>query len=474
MKKLLITATLAGLFSQAMGQTTNASPYSRFALGDLNPLALAQNAGLGGSTVGLIDSFQVNLLNPASYSFTARHSPIFDFSFTGRVITLSSATASAKTNYANPNNFALVMPFTKRWGVGLGLVTYSNTGYRIISQAEDETLGGTVYTAYTGTGNINRAFLGTSFMLIDNRYTTQNKKGEIDRYYRDQLSLGSNASYLFGDIEKKRQIFLPKQSGMFDAEVANSLYARDFMFDGGLAYRHKMEKVVRDSSGNKIIGKRSQQLTFGVSATLGRDTKFQRSVITRTVSQISASYADTAQYIDSEKGTIYIPARYSFGLTYDFMGIEGSSRYYKLSLTAQYDHQDWTKYRENFPSGSNTDSLRRSRTMHFGVQFIPHQPFRNSGKVKTLPSINYRIGYYVGTQALSLKNQGINTWGVTAGLGIPLIYSASYSMINIGFEYGNRGTTDNGLVLEKYYGFHIGFAFSPSRVERWFIKRRYD
>lgn len=468
MKKLLITATLFVLCLHTFGQVTNASPYSRFALGDINTLSLAQNTGLGGSTVAMIDSFQVNILNPGSYSFTAHHSPVFDFSFSGKFMTLSTSTATAKANYANPNNIALVMPFTSRWGTAFGLVTYANTGYRIIDQHEDETLGGSVYSAYIGAGNINRAFLGTSYMLVDHKYKTKN-----EQFYRDQFSLGINASYLFGDIQKKRQIFLPTQTGMFDAEIDNSLYARDFMFDGGLVYRHNMEIAVKDSAG-KITGKRSQQLTFGLSASLGRDTRFQRSVLSRTISQSSALYTDTAQYVDAEKGTIYIPARYTFGLTYDFKGIEGSNHFYKLSLTAQYDHQDWTKYRESFPSGTAFDSLRRSRTLRFGVQFIPHQPFHNSGKVKLFSSINYRLGVYTGTQSLNIKSSSVNTWGVTAGLGIPLLYSASYSMLNIGFEYGARGSVNNGLVLEKYYGFHIGLAFSPSRVERWFIKRRFD
>jgi len=462
-KKLFTAALALVITSHAMGQATNASPYSRFGLGEVNTLSLAQNTALGGSTVALVDSFQVNILNPASYSFIAHHSPVFDFSVSGRFMQLSTSAASTKANSISPNNIALVMPFTKRWGAALGLVTYSNTGYRIISQHDDDVLGGTVYSAYTGAGNINRVFLGTSYMVIDAK----------NKLTRDQLSLGTNASFLFGDIEKKRQIFLPSQSGMLDAEVTNSLYARDFMFDGGFVYRHNMDILKKDSTG-KMIGKRSQQLTVGMSATLGRDTKFHRSLLSRTISQTSLAYADTAQYIDAETGTIYIPARYSFGLTYDFKGVEGSSNYYKLSFTAQYNHQDWTKYKENFSTGTSYDSLRRSNSINFGVQYIPHQLGFASGKIKILKIINYRAGFYTSTQALNLGNTPIKAWGLTAGLGIPLIHSSSYSMLNLSFEYGARGTQDNGLVLEKYTGFHIGIAFSPSRVERWFVKRRID
>lgn len=461
MKRLFSTSFFLVLFSGLFGQATNVSPYSMAGLGDLNTLSLAQNSALGGSTVSLVDSFQLNLMNPASYSFTAHQSPVFDFSFTGRMVNMSTNTASKRGHVINPNNLALVMPFTRRWGTAFGLVTYSNVGYNVVNTQKIDEFGGNLITTYSGSGNINRAFLGTSYMLIK----------KVKKETQDILSVGVNGSYLFGDIQKKRQIFFPTQNGVKDAEIVNELFARDFMFDGGFIYRHSVKHKRKDKQGNDIT--RNQQFTIGVSATLGRDTKFQRSVFASTISQTSLSYADTAAYTEAEKGTIYIPARYNFGLTYDFKGIEGSKNYYKLSLSGQYTYQDWTQYKENFSSTTSSDSLSRSRMISFGVQFIPHM-YTSGSKFNLGKMMNYRLGFYTGNQYIRVKNNNINAWGVTAGLGIPLLYSASYSMLNISVEYGKRGTLDNNLVLEKFVGIHVGVAFSPSRVERWFVKRKYD
>lgn len=463
--KKLFTALLFVSCLHSLAQVTDNSPYSRFALGDLNTFSLAQNTALGGSTVALVDSFQVNILNPASYSFLAKHSPVFDFSVVGRLIRLSTSTSSTKGNQLNPNNIILAMPFTRRWGLAFGLTTYASTGYRIIDNYESPALGGTVSGAYVGTGNINRAFLGTSYMFIDHK-----KQGN-----RDQLSIGANGSFLYGDEQKVRQLFLPVQTGMHDAEVVNSLYARDFMVDGGFLYRHNTEFSKTDSAG-KVVGKRSQQLTVGMSASLGRDTRFIRSTIARSITQGAFPvYTDTAEFVDSEKGTIYIPARYNVGLTYDFKGVVGSSKYYKLSLTAQYTTQDWTRYKENFSSGTSSDTLRRYQSIGFGVQYIPHQlGYSSSKKINFLRLINYRAGFCTNQFYYRVNNTNINGWMATAGLGIPLIHSFSYSMLNLSFEYGSRGTHEHNLVMEKFWGFHLGIAFSPSRIDRWFVKRKYD
>jgi hypothetical protein len=89
--------------------------------------------------------------------------------------------------------------------------------------------------------------------------------------------------------------------------------------------------------------------------------------------------------------------------------------------------------------------------------------------------VNYRLGAYYSKNYLLIRDQNINNWGLTAGIGIPLIHSVSYSMLNISFEYGSRGTTANNLLKETYTGIHVGIAVCPGRfADRWFVKRKYD
>jgi hypothetical protein len=447
MKKSSLVFLLVLIGQFGFSQATNVSPYSRYALGDINPGWFAQNTAMGGATVAMVDSFQVNVLNPASYCFTAFQSPVLDISLRGRFINLSTNAASTKANYFHMNNIVLTLPVTRRFGAALGLLPFSTSGYNITFSEVNETVGGTVSTFYQGQGGINRVFLGLSGMPV--------------RTKTNMFSVGANFSYLFGDLQKTRKLIFPNETGLFNSKIINSIYARDFMVDAGIYYRH-------------IVSPR-QQLSFGFSTSLGTSLKCDRSVLAHTIAPVSEAFVDTVLYIESEKGTVFIPPRYSAGLTYDFKGVPGSKNNYKLTLSAQYNFQDWSKYEEDFPSSVYTDTLNGTSGINFGVQFIPHVLGVGSGKVNPFKLVNYRAGFYTNKNYLNIDTYSINSWGVTCGLGIPLWASSlSYSMVNISFEYGARGTTANNLLLEKYTGFHIGFAFCPSRVDRWFVKRKYD
>ena len=57
------------LFSlSAAAQVATSSPYSRYGVGDLHQGGFAKNLGMGGLSLGLIQPFNVNFSNPASYS----------------------------------------------------------------------------------------------------------------------------------------------------------------------------------------------------------------------------------------------------------------------------------------------------------------------------------------------------------------------------------------------------------------------
>ena len=53
-------------------------------------------------------------------------------------------------------------------------------------------------------------------------------------------------------------------------------------------------------------------------------------------------------------------------------------------------------------------------------------------------------------------------------MGFPI--GGNFSNINLGIEYGKRGTTASGLVQENYLNVSVGLSFS----DRWFVKRKID
>ena len=80
----------------------------------------------------------------------------------------------------------------------------------------------------------------------------------------------------------------------------------------------------------------------------------------------------------------------------------------------------------------------------------------------------YRGGIRYENTGLVIDNNSIKDAALTLGLGMPL--RGTFSNVNIGFELGNRGTKNSGLVNENYMNFNIGLSLN----DRWFVKRKYD
>ncbi len=117
--------------------------------------------------------------------------------------------------------------------------------------------------------------------------------------------------------------------------------------------------------------------------------------------------------------------------------------------------------------------LKNSRKFSFGAQYIPN---KNAGtKEPYYKKIAYRAGFRYGVTYLELRNTALRDVAVTFGAGFPLRKikvgeTYSQSVINVGFEFGQRGTTIYELIREKYAKVVIGFTLN----DRWFIKRKYD
>jgi hypothetical protein len=82
--------------------------------------------------------------------------------------------------------------------------------------------------------------------------------------------------------------------------------------------------------------------------------------------------------------------------------------------------------------------------------------------------ITYRAGLKYEKTGLVVNNQSINDIGMTLGAGFPI--TGSFSNVNVGLEYGKRGTTAAGLIQENYFNFSMSFSFN----DRWFVQRKFE
>jgi hypothetical protein len=81
--------------------------------------------------------------------------------------------------------------------------------------------------------------------------------------------------------------------------------------------------------------------------------------------------------------------------------------------------------------------------------------------------IRYRLGFYFDRTYLLLRGKQLNEYGVTIGFGLPL--RGMKTMMNIGGQFGSRGTVQGDLIRETYFKFVLGFSI----YERWFHKKKY-
>jgi len=122
--------------------------------------------------------------------------------------------------------------------------------------------------------------------------------------------------------------------------------------------------------------------------------------------------------------------------------------------------QEWSSYTYL----GKSDSLKNSLSLSAGGQFRPATNDISSYWKR----ITYRAGARFNQSYLYLNNTRINEFGISFGFGLPM--KKTRSTLNIAFEAGARGTTQNNLIRENYFRFSLG----ASIFDRWFLKRKYD
>jgi hypothetical protein len=145
-----------------------------------------------------------------------------------------------------------------------------------------------------------------------------------------------------------------------------------------------------------------------------------------------------------------IPAKYTFG-----SGIGMDKKWF---LGAEISFQENSKLRNRFKDINNA-TFENSTRISLGGYFVPkHDSFSNY-----FSRVIYRAGFRYENTGLVIRNESINDYGMTFGIGLPV----GLSKINLGFEFGKKGTTSQGLVQENYFNLNIGLSLN----DLWFRKR---
>ncbi|MEY2704080.1 MAG: hypothetical protein RL407_142 [Bacteroidota bacterium] len=410
------------LFSEAHGQNSS-SIYSGLGVGEFGYGGQIQNQGMGGLGISFGTGWNANTVNPA---LTTRNT-IFNFqvSLNYKRIQMQNSSAKSLVDGGGLSYVAVSLPVKSgKFTSGLGLGQISSINYRLKVNSPVSNSELTANSYLEGDGGISEAYVNFGYLLAKN------------------LSIGAHASYLFGSSIRSNQLLVFDKQGV-EVGRASEYYERvtvsDVAFKLGAHYFFKTSEKT-----NLHLGAIYQK--FGNV----NGTAFAKLA---PIGQASSLKTDGDLLANNEKGSIYLPNRYGFG-----MSIEKINKFV-IGLEGQY--QDFSQYRNFF---GQPLSLQAAQKVGLGFQIVPNYLDFD----RLLSRATYRVGLEYMQTPFFINQTDINDIGINFGTSIPV---NQLSLVNLAVKVGRRGTVENGLIQEGYVNFSLGLSLNDNS---WFYKRVFE
>ena len=410
------------LISEGFGQNS-ASTYSALGIGEFNYGGQIQNQGMGGLGISFGTGWSANAVNPA---LTTRNT-IFNFqaSLNYKRIDVANDTESSLVDGGGLSYLAISLPVkTGKFTAGMGLGQISSINYRLKVDSPIANSALIANNYLEGDGGISEAYVNFGYLVAKN------------------LSIGVHGSYLFGSSIRSNQLLVFDQKGV-EVGRASEYYERISVSDVALKVgAHYFFKTSEKS--NLHLGAIYQ--TFG-------DVNGTAFAKLAPIGQASSPKTDGDLIANNERGNIYLPSRYGFGVSYE------KNNKFVIGLEGQM--QDFAQYRNFF---GEPLSLQAAQKVGLGFQIVPD--FTDFDKL--LNRSTYRMGLEWMRTPYFINQTTINDIGINFGTSIPV---NQLSLVNMAMKVGRRGTVDNGLIREAYVNFSLGFSLNDNS---WFYKRVFE
>lgn len=406
------------------------SPYSIFGIGDISKEGTAYNKSMGGTGIANRNRRFINYMNPAAV--TARDSLSFmaDFGLTESNSVFRQGDIKSAHNTFNIYDFVMTFPIYKSSAFMVGITPFSDMGYDFSSIEKDpEIIGNTgniTYDSY-GTGSVYQVFAGAGVT------------------FWKRLSLGAEMIYYFGNLDKVTNMDY-SNSSYRSVNSGSELMVRGLTGKFGLQYE---QKIAGDVS--VVVG-----ATYRMGTNMkGYSTNYR--------------YANQSSVTDTLKYSVDTLARSGmrFG---DEIGIgiavKGGERW---SAEFNYLRSDWSRSGfDNAPGfssiGDSKFTSTVSQSFRAGFEIVPN---RNDIRYY-LKRCSYRAGVYYDQAYYKLDGHNVNSMGITLGVTLPVF--RYYNGISLGVDMGQRASTRNNMIRERYITFNIGFNIH----DIWFRKVQYN
>ena len=406
------------------------SPYSIYGIGDISQEGSAFNKSMGGVGLATRNRRLINYMNPAAV--TARDSLSFmaDFGLQQSNKVYRQGDLRSAHNTFNIYNFVMSFPIYRSSAFMVGITPFSDVGYDFSSIETDQNIigntGNISYDSY-GTGSVYQVFAGAGVTLWK------------------RLSLGAEAIYYFGNIDKVTNMDY-SNSSYRSINSGSDLMVRGTTGKFGLQYEQKLGGDV-----SMIIG-----ATYRLSTSL-KGTALNY----RYANQDSVTDTLKNESTDLRKAGLRFADELGVGIS--FKGGE------KWSAEFNYLRSDWRNSGFDSASGfsvksdTETFSSTVSQSFRAGFEIVPN---RNDIRYY-LRRCEYRAGVYYDQSYYKLNGNNVNSMGVTLGVTLPVF--RLYNGLTLGVDLGQRASTRNNMIRERYATFVIGFNIH----DIWFQKVQY-
>ena len=410
------------LFTEAQAQSS-ASTYSALGIGEFNYSGLTHNQAMGGLGISYGNAWNPNVVNPA----LSTKNTIFNFeaALNYRKIAADNGTQTADVDGGGLSYIAFSLPVkVNKATIGLGLNQITSVNYRLLIESSVDNSDVRAINSIEGDGGISEAYLTYGMVVAKN------------------LSLGLTGSYLFGSTIRTDQLSLFDSAASpvgTTTEYYERLTVSDVSLKAGAYYFFPL-----NGKSKLHLGAIYQYLGHVNGKAFAKLASF---------GQASDPDSDGDLIANDEPGSIYIPDRYGFGVSYE------KNNKYVIGLEGQY--QDFKKFRNLFD-----DPLRLKEAIKVGLGFQITPDYLSVDS--PLKRGTYRIGLEYQQTPYYLNETNINDLGINFGASLPV---NQLSLVNFAMKVGQRGTTDNGLIRESYVNFTLGLSLNDNS---WFYKRVFE
>ncbi|WP_282071576.1 hypothetical protein [Polaribacter atrinae] len=416
--------------SAITAQRTSSSPYSFFGIGDeFSPVTVEQSA-MGGIGVAYSHYKYLNFTNPAAYA-NLRYTT-YSFGLLNNKLSLDNGGVKQSSNSTSLSYFALAFPIGNKAGMSFGLQPVSSVGYSLSNSIlgdDNETVS--EITLFSGEGGVSRIY--SSFGI---------------KVYKE-LSLGIEVDYKFGNIDNS---ILNQRAGV---SLATKYKETTNVKGGSITLGAQYKKALK----NNLI------ISGGATFKMGNDLKVTGDdyLYSLSVNNSGGEFGRDTISQSEISGNYKLPLKTTLGA-----GLGKDDKWY---VGLEYEKQDAIETTGFLNTTNSAYAYGESNRISLGGFYIP--------KINSISSywerVTYRAGVRLEKTGLLVDGSdpytnytAVDDFGISFGLGLPL---KQLSSVNMGFEFGKRGTTANNLIKENYFNFRLSLSLTDTN---WFQKRKID